>query len=113
MLEFSSGDELKHIQENQVPPAEKLHRHESSSWPDYIYSPWSKEGKKGEIVEIHTQQVGEELGPLCAGSTATGVPHSERFCTMQSKASVYFMVTFCITQPQLLEAKGLPILNVQ
>lgn len=77
MLGFSSGNELEHIQENLVPPAEKLHRHESSSWLGYMYSPWSKEGKRGEIVEVHPQQMGEELGSLCAASTATGVPHRE------------------------------------
>lgn len=55
----------------------KLHRHESSSWLDYIHSAWSKEGKRGETVEVHTEQMGEELGSLCAGSTATRAPHRE------------------------------------
>lgn len=66
-----------HSRELSATCTEKLHRHESNSWLDYIYSPWSKGGKGGEKVEVHTQQMGEELGSLCAGSTATRIPHTE------------------------------------
>lgn len=75
MTEFSSGNELEHIQENSVAPVGKLCTNMEA--PAGLVTFSHHEANKEETREVHTQRVGKELGSLCACSAGMRSTHCQ------------------------------------